>query len=66
MDKNFITSLDDLPLTLTVDEAGKVLRVGRNTAYELVRCGQLRSIKVGRQLRIPKQALQEYLGQVNG
>ena len=54
-------SLDDLPLTLTVEEAGKVLRVGRNTAYELVRCGQLRSIKVGRQLRVPKQALAEYL-----
>lgn len=63
MDKLVYTSLDDLPLTLTVEEAGQVLRVGRNTAYDLVRCGQLRSIKVGKQIRIPKQALLEYLGQ---
>ena len=54
-------SFDDLPLTLTVVEAGQVLRVGRNTAYDLVRCGKLRSIKVGKQIRIPKQALQDYL-----
>lgn len=60
---NKYRSFDDLPLTLTVEEAGQVLRVGRNTAYELVRCGQLHSVKVGRQLRIPKQALLEYLGQ---
>lgn len=63
MDKLVYTSLGDLPLTLTVEEAGQVLRVGRNTAYDLVRSGQLRSVKVGRQIRIPKQALLEYLGQ---
>ena len=63
MDQLVYTALDDLPLTLPVEEAGQVLRVGRNTAYDLVRCGQLRSIKVGKQIRIPKQALLEYLGQ---
>ena len=36
--------------------------MGRNTAYDLVRCGKLRSIKVGKQIRIPKQALLDYLG----
>lgn len=54
-------SFEDLPLTLTVEEASQILRVGRNTAYDLVRCGKLRSIKVGKQIRIPKQALQDYL-----
>ena len=53
-------SFEDLPLTLTVEEASQI-RVGRNTAYDLVRCGKLRSIKVGKQIRIPKQALQDYL-----
>lgn len=56
-----VTSFDNLPLALTVSEAAATLRIGRNTAYELVRCGKLRSIKVGRQLRIPKSALKEYL-----
>ena len=54
-------SLEDLPLTLTVEEAGQILRVGRNTAYELVRCGKLPSIRVGKQIRIPRQALLDYL-----
>ena len=54
-------SFEDLPLTLTVEEASQILRVGRNTAYDLVRCWKLRSIKVGKQIRIPKQALQDYL-----
>ena len=47
--------------TLTVEEAGQILRVGRNTAYELVRCGKLPSVRVGKQIRIPRQALLDYL-----
>ena len=54
-------SLEDLPLTLTVEEAGQILRVGRNTAYELVRCGKLPSVRVGQQIRTPRQALLDYL-----
>ena len=56
------SSLDDLPLVLTVPEAAEALRIGRNTAYNLVRCKKLRSIRVGKQLRVPKVALLEYLG----
>lgn len=65
MDKTTYTSFDDLPLTLTVEETGQVLRIGRNTAYEIVRCGKLRSVKIGKQLRIPKQAIVDYLNQIN-
>ena len=54
-------SFDDLPLTLRVEDLMPILGVGRNTAYELVRSGQIRSIRIGKQLRIPKQALIEYL-----
>lgn len=38
-----------------------ILGIGRNTAYELVRSGQIRCIKINRQIRIPKDALIEYL-----
>ena len=54
-------SFDDLPLTLRVEDLIEILHIGRNTAYELVRSGQIHSIKIGRQLRIPKQALIDYL-----
>lgn len=54
-------SFDELPLTLRVEDLMPILNIGRNTAYELVRSGQIRSIRIGRQLRIPKEAVQEYL-----
>ena len=54
-------SYDELPLTLRVEDLMSILDIGRNTAYELVRCGKIRSIRIGKQLRIPKQALIEYL-----
>ena len=54
-------SLDDLPLVLRVEDLIPVLDIGRNTAYDLVRSGQIRSIRVGRQIRVPKDAVREYL-----
>jgi len=56
-------SFDELPLTLRVEDLMPILGIGRNTAYELVRSGQIRSVRIGRQLRIPKEAVQEYLSQ---
>ena len=54
-------SFDELPLTLRVEDLMPILGIGRNTAYELVRSKQSYSVKIGRQLRIPKQALIDYL-----
>lgn len=54
-------SFDDLPLALRVEDLMPILGIGRNTAYELVRCGQIKSIRIGKQIRIPKQALFDYL-----
>lgn len=48
------TSYDDLPLTLSVRELMPILSVGRNTAYELIRSGQIRSVRIGRRICIPK------------
>lgn len=59
------TSFDDLPLTLRVEELIPVLGIGRNTAYEQVRSGQIRSIRIGRQLRVPKDAVLDFLTQQN-
>ena len=54
-------SLEDLPLTLTVEELMSILDIGRNTAYELVRSGKIRGIRVGKQIRIPKEEVQRFL-----
>ena len=54
-------SFDDLPLVLRVEDLMSALDIGRNAAYELVRSGQIRSVRVGRKLRIPKQAVEDFL-----
>ena len=56
-----ITSYDDLPLVLHVKDLARVLSVSQNTAYALVRSGQIRSIRMGRSYRIPKDAVIDYL-----
>ena len=64
--ENKYRTLDDLPLTLRAEDLMPLLDIGRNTAYELVRSGQVRSIRIGRQLRIPRDAVLEFLnGQAN-
>ena len=59
--ENKYRSLDDLPVTLRVEELMPILGIGRNKAYELVRSGKLRSIRVGRQIRIPKAEVLRFL-----
>ena len=56
-------SFDKLPMLLSVEELMPVLRIGISTAYELVRSGQIFSIRVGRQFRIPKQAVLDFIQQ---
>lgn len=48
-------------LTLTVSEAARVLGVSRSTAYECVRTGQLRAVRLGRRLVVPRSAIEELL-----
>ena len=59
--ENKYRSLDDLPLALRVEDLMPILGIGRNTAYELVRSGQIRSIRVGRKIRVPKDAVADFL-----
>lgn len=51
----------ELPLVLTVAEAGEALRIGRTAAYEIVRCGKLRSGRVGKTIRVPRDAIFDFL-----
>ena len=57
------TNIDQLPLSLTVEKLAQVLCIGKNKAYDLVRCKAIRSVRIGNSIRIPKDALIEYLRQ---
>lgn len=49
--------------TVSVPNAGRILGIGRSTAYRLAREGSLPVLKLGRKLRVPRAALEEMLRQ---
>lgn len=48
---------EELPDLLTVAEVCEFLKISSNTAYELLRCKEIPSVRIGRSIRIPKKAL---------
>ena len=50
--------------TVTVEEAAEVLGISRGLAYELVRRGELPSLRLGHRVVIPLRVVDELLGSV--
>jgi excisionase family DNA binding protein len=46
---------------LKVKEVAGELRVGINQAYELIQRGEIRSVRIGRAVRVTREALEEFL-----
>lgn len=45
---------------LTAEEAAERLCIGRTLMYELIRCGEIESVRIGKLRRIPASAIQDY------
>ena len=56
-----VRDISTLPLMLTVEDLSKFFAIGKNTAYELIHSGAIRSVRVGRSFRIPRDAITEFL-----
>ena len=48
---------------MTVEEAAKILRISRNSAYEAVKRGEIPSIRIGRLLRVPRAVISKMVGE---
>jgi excisionase family DNA binding protein len=60
------TDLADVPAVLYgVEEAAAALRLSRAVLYELIRSGQLRTVKQGRRRLVPLSALAEYVASLD-
>lgn len=46
---------------LTIEEVAEILRIGTSQAYKIVRSGQLKAYKEGKDWKILKQALSNYV-----
>ena len=52
---------EQYPDVVTIEDVMSMLGIGRNLAYKLVRTGEIRSIKVGRRMIIPKKEIVRFL-----
>jgi excisionase family DNA binding protein len=52
---------DGRRLAVRVSEAARMLDIGRSKAYELIRTGDLPSIRVGKTVRVPVDALEAWV-----
>lgn len=48
-------------LLLTVEQAGRMLGLGRSKTYELVLKRELASLRVGRRRLVPRRSLEEFV-----
>lgn len=48
-------------LLVRVEDAAKILSMGRSTVYEMIASGQLASVKFGATRRIPVAALHQWI-----
>jgi excisionase family DNA binding protein len=53
--------LAELPPVLTVDEARRVLRIGRRQLYRAIARHDVPALKLGRSIRIPRSGLEAWL-----
>ena len=49
------------PLLYSVEEAARLLGLGRTSMFHLVTRGEVGSVKIGRCRKIPREALAEYI-----
>jgi len=55
---------DSRPLLLTVEEAARLLSIGRPKMWQLIMTGEVLSVKIGASRRIPMTALEAYVRQL--
>lgn len=46
---------------LTVDQMCQLLNIGKNSAYKLLKTGEIQSFKIGRIWKIPKDSIDKYI-----
>lgn len=51
----------ELPLVLTTKDVAEVLDISMTTVYQLISSGDLKSVRVRRQIRVSREAMMAFL-----
>ena len=57
MSKTCFTSLDNLPVMLTIPQVALALNISRTSAYELAHCKNFPAMLIGSRIIVPKDRL---------
>ncbi len=52
---------NDFSPLITIEELCEVLMIGRNAAYKLLTSGKIKSFRIGRVWKIPRDSIQTYI-----
>ncbi|MCQ2485220.1 MAG: helix-turn-helix domain-containing protein [Clostridia bacterium] len=55
----------EYPDVITVDDLQNMLKIGRNSAYDILKTGMIKTIKIGKKYIIPKQSVINFLADIN-
>lgn len=53
--------VNDTSNLVTIDELCEILMIGKNTAYNLLKSGAIKSFKINRVWKIPRSSIDEYI-----
>lgn len=59
--RNYKNIFKDEAEVLTVTDVARLLKIGKNNAYDLIKKGDIPAIKLGRKIIVPKNSLIEFL-----
>lgn len=55
------TEFEEYPDIVTPEDIQKMLRIGRNSVYDLLKQGKIKSLRVGKKYLIPKTSVINFL-----
>src|SRR5262249_55003042 len=55
------TTIDEPPRLIRVEDAARLLNIGRPAVYDLIRSRRLRTVKIGARRLIPREAIDEVI-----
>jgi len=58
---NRVVIFEQYPDVVSIENIMNMLNIGKNTAYSLIRSGQIRHVKIGRKYVIPKHSVIDFL-----
>lgn len=58
MNKELFSDYDDI---LSIEDVMKMLHIGKNTAYSLLKNNEIRNLRIGKRYIIPKQSVINFI-----